>query len=68
MADSIKVEILADGTIKVETDPISPANHLSAEQLVDAISRLTGGEVTKTKKHSHVHGAHARHVHDKKGV
>ncbi len=56
--DAIKVTILQDGTIKVETDPISQANHLSAEQLLDAISRLSGGEVTKTKKHSraHVHG------------
>ncbi len=58
--DGIKVTILQDGTIKVETDPISQANHLSAEQLLDAISRLSGGEVTTTRKHSHarVHGAH----------
>ncbi len=62
--DGIKVTILQDGTIKIETDPISPANHLSAQQLLDAISRLSGGEVTKTRKHSraHVHGAH-RHEH-----
>lgn len=61
MSDAIKVEILDDGTIKIETDPISPANHLSAEQLLDAISRLSGGEVTKTKKHSHGH-VHRAHV------
>ncbi len=58
--DGIKITILQDGTIKVETDPIYQANHLSAEQLLDAISRLSGGEVTKTKKqsHAHMHGAH----------
>jgi hypothetical protein len=63
MGDAIKVRILEDGTIKIETDPISPANHLSAEQLVDAISRLAGGEVTTTKKHSHTH-THVKHTQD----
>jgi len=60
--DRIKVTILQDGTIKIETDPISQANHLSAEHLLDAISRFSGGEVTKTKKHSraHVHEAHTQ--------
>ncbi len=63
--DGIKVTILQDGTIKIETDTVSRPNHLSAEHLLDAISRLSGGEVTKTKKHlhAHVHGAHT-HEHE----
>lgn len=60
MSDGIKVTILEDGTIRLETDAISPAQHLSAEQLVSTISRLSGGEVTITKKRAH--GAHV-HVH-----
>lgn len=59
--DSIEIEILADGTIKVTTDQISPANHISADQFLREIERLAGGEVTKTKNrrgyiHQHITG------------
>jgi hypothetical protein len=59
--DKIEIEILEDGTIKVSTDSISPANHLSADQFLKEIERLAGGKVTKQKnrhagQHSHRHG------------
>jgi hypothetical protein len=62
-ADKIEVEILADGTIKITTDPISPANHRSADELLEFISNLTGGEMTRTRRpdkkgHLHKHGNH----------
>ena len=41
--DSIKVAILEDGTIRVETDQISPAAHVSAEQLLDTIHAAHAG-------------------------
>lgn len=59
--DSIQVEILEDGTIKVTTDPISPANHVSAEELMAAIAALCGGEVARVKRgdaHAHTHHHH----------
>ena len=55
--DSLAIEILDDGTIKISTDQISPANHLNAGQFLKFLAELAGGETTRTKnRHSH----HAR--------
>lgn len=57
--DELKIEILKDGTIKVETDEVGQANHLSADKLVQAMARMAGGETTvqrKGKGHVHQHG------------
>ena len=66
-ADKIEVEILADGTLKILTSEISPANHRAAESLVDFIKTLTGGPSTTTKrpdaKHHHHHGHGHTHTH-----
>jgi len=48
--DSIKIEILDDGTIKITTDPISSANHKNADQLMEFFAKMTGGPVTVTKR------------------
>lgn len=48
--DAIKVEILEDGTISVETDAISGVNHLSADQLLSHLAKLAGGAVTRAKR------------------
>lgn len=58
--DVLEIEILADGTVKITTDTISPANHINADQLLKFLSTLTGGEVTKAKNrksltHTHQH-------------
>ena len=45
MADQIKITILEDGTLKVETGKISGPNHLGAEQFLREMSRLCGGTV-----------------------
>lgn len=59
--DSITIEVLDDGRIKVTTDPISPANHTSAEKLLRAI-----GEAGKTTRRKRGHGHH--HTHQKEEV
>lgn len=60
--DKMKIVVLKDGTIRTETDEVSPANHSNAESFMKMISRLTGGEVTRTHKpHAHRH----EHTHDK---
>ena len=66
--DKMKIQILADGTIRVTTDPISPANHMNAEQLLTNIARLAGGETTRERRpdaqqhtHTHEHGGHHHH-------
>jgi len=65
MPDKIKITILEDGTIKLEADKISQANHVSAEAFMREIKKLAGGPVTITKAahaehgHSHSHGQDA---------
>ena len=43
--DVIEVEVLAGGSIKTTTDPVSAPNHTSAEKLLRAI-----GEAGKTTR------------------
>ena len=67
MADKIEIEILEDGTISVATDKVSGKNHHSADQFLDAIKKIAGGECETTKnKKSYVHthgGTHIKHSH-----
>lgn len=42
--DTIQVEILPDGTIKTETDVVSAANHLTADNFLQAMFALAGGK------------------------
>ena len=63
MPDTMKLEILSDGTISVSTDKISGQNHVSADEFLAEIEKLAGGERVTTKKknrfahsHSHSHG------------
>lgn len=49
--DTMQVEILADGTIKVTTDRISQANHMTAEALMRNLATAGGGAQKRTHKH-----------------
>ena len=62
--DTIEMEILADGTVKITTDPISGANHVGAEALVKEIGRLAGGDMTRARRHNHKHQHNHTHEHD----
>jgi len=65
MSDKLTVDILSDGTVKVTTDPVSPANHANAEALLRDIARGCGGETSRTRRPNaigHVH-SHEGHVH-----
>lgn len=58
--DSIEISILEDGTLKIVTDPISAANHANAEQFLQFMARLAGGESTRVRRkdrlaHQHQH-------------
>lgn len=65
----INWEILEDGTISISTDGVPGEHHKAADELLDEIQQLTGGERTVTKKkgpkvrhhhhtHDHVHEGH----------
>jgi hypothetical protein len=63
--DQIEVEILEDGTIKIQMDKISPPNHMNAEQVLRNIQELTGGKATRKHKQGKEqkvqHGQHIKH-------
>lgn len=60
--DAIKITILDDGTIKMETDIISGPNHVNAEQFLAQIGRLAGGDTTSTRKNA-THGHQTEGLH-----
>lgn len=69
--DRIKIEVLQDGTIRLETDQVSGPNHASAEEFLRIMAELAGGGQTRVRKagahhhhrgHSHTH-EHADHTH-----
>jgi len=68
MADTMKITILDDGTIKTETDPISGPNHQSAEAFLKDVTTLAGGTVGRQRKagstHQHQHANGVIHSHE----
>lgn len=66
--DTLTIEILPDGTLKVETDEVSAPNHVAAENIIKEMFRMQGGAVDIKHKHgkhghSHSHG-HGQNRHD----
>lgn len=62
MPDQMNITILEDGTIKVETDKISGANHLNAESFLREMSKLAGGQVTTRRKQAQQDQKQTKHV------
>lgn len=48
--DTIRVEVLEDGTIKTYTDKVSAPNHINAEALMREIDKLAGGKATVKRR------------------
>jgi len=65
--DAIKYEILEDGTITIETDKVSGKNHQSADEMLEQLAELIGGEVKIKKKKGHTHAHAHSHSHSHKG-
>jgi len=42
--DVMKVEILDDGTVSIQSKEISEKNHMSADELLDSIEDMVGGQ------------------------
>lgn len=60
--DTLKINVLNSGLIRIETDTVSPANHVNAEKLLDFIEKQSGGKTERKRKHSVKHHEHV-HVH-----
>ena len=54
----MNITILPDGTIKVETDKISQANHMTAEAFMRNIATAAGGHQERKHKHGIIGAAH----------
>ena len=63
--DGLEIEILEDGTIKTLTSKVSAANHQNAEQFLQFVARLAGGQTTRQHRPDalHTHGHHT-HTHE----
>jgi hypothetical protein len=60
-----EIEILEDGTIKATTASVGETVHLKAEQFLQHLAPMSGGESKRRKRadaHLHQH-AHDGHVH-----
>jgi hypothetical protein len=65
-ADRIKITVLDDGQIKIETPGISGANHCSADELLGEIEKLAGGQRdTEKTRRGHVHLINGEQVYHK---
>ncbi|HUD74847.1 MAG TPA: hypothetical protein VMQ76_07230, partial [Terracidiphilus sp.] len=63
--DTIKIQILDNGQIKIETNAVSGPNHTGAESLLREIARLAGGPTKRTMKvGAHLHAALHAHCAD----
>ena len=52
MKDIMEIEIQEDGKIKVTTEEISDARHLDADELLEELEKLLGGErITTPNEH-----------------
>lgn len=54
--DSMNITILDDGSIKVETDKISQANHMTAEAFMRNIATACGGKQERKHKQGFIGG------------
>lgn len=67
-SDSLRVVFLDDGNVKFEIDPVSSANHASAENILKETAKALGASIeTKhkhgRKMHSHSQGGQTHHQH-----
>ena len=67
--DSIHVEILSDGTLKITTEGIGTANHRNADDLLRLVDQLMGGvtaskrnPVARSHRHNSTHNSTRRHA------
>lgn len=49
--DTMKITILDDGSLKIETDQISPANHMTAEAFMRNVNQACGDKQERKHKH-----------------
>ena len=66
--DEMLIDILPDGSLKISIDPVSAADHGSAERLLKTVIDSLGGDVTTKHRHGkrmheHTHKTGQEHKH-----
>lgn len=65
MSDKLLITVLDDGSLKIETDKVSMANHTNAEGLIREMVKAMGGNSERKAKHGHVLHTHdGEHYHE----
>lgn len=59
----IRIKVLDDGKISVETDDLSGENHVSADQLMKMFDQMLGMPIEVKKKDKGLHHHHHGHSH-----
>jgi hypothetical protein len=49
--DAMNIEVLEDGSLRIDTGPISAVNHTTAEAFLRNISQACGGKQERRHKH-----------------
>lgn len=62
--DKIRIKVLEDGTIKMDTDKISMPNHVNAEAFIREVITLSGGKAERKHKHGGVAHSHEQGDHE----
>lgn len=52
--DTLQVEVLPDGNIKVDSGPISQQNHMNAEAFMRSLAQVAGGKQERKHKQGFV--------------
>lgn len=61
--DTMNIEVLEDGSLKITTDRVSPVNHMTAEAFLRNIAQACGGQQERRHKHGVLGAvAHALHL------
>jgi hypothetical protein len=55
--DKLNVEILEDGTVKVDSGPVSPMNHMSAESFLRDLQKAAGAKQERKHKQGFIGAA-----------
>lgn len=49
--DTMNITVLDNGDLKIETDRVSPANHMTAEAFMRNVAQVCGGKQERRHKH-----------------
>lgn len=60
----MKLRILEDGTVRVETSDMGGVSHKSADDFLKEVARLLGGDVETKQLQGHRHAHTHDHDHD----